>query len=208
MCTDHDFQVSLLENNDKELNVGHLIPRRFCPQPSQAKQNQQQELITAVEVSKVTAAPVSKASSPGLESARPKASSPVSGSPRSKSSSPGPESPRPKTEGEAEFSTVYESLQKKMADFESSVATQGQLLDSDFTDNIEANIEVCGGRPNRLLTVLHNVGSDCSPSGIMLDQTVHRLAYCWIRPLTVWHTVVSDCSPSGIMLDQTVHRLA
>ena len=135
-----------------------LFPRRVCPHPSQAKQNQQQELVTA--------APVSKASSPGLESARPKASSPVSGSPRSKSSSPGPESPRPKTEGEAEFSTVYESLQKKMADFESNIATQGQLLDSDFTDNIEANIEVCGGHPNRLLTVWH----------IMLDQTVHRLA--------------------------------
>lgn len=127
-----------------------------CELPSQAKQNHQQELITSVEVTKVTATQFTKASSPG------------------------PESPRPKTEGEGEFTMVYESLQKKMAFFESNISTKGQLLDSDFTDNIEANIEVCGDDANILLTVLRRVGlfvlilPSCQPFGISRNLSDFR----------------------------------
>ena len=59
-----------------------------------------------------------------------------------KTSSPGPESPRPKTEGEGEFTAAYESLQIRMAEFEKKYSTQGDLVEGDFTDNIEASIQV------------------------------------------------------------------
>ncbi|KAL8624968.1 hypothetical protein ACOMHN_039855 [Nucella lapillus] len=84
------------------------------------KQTPQQDMITAVEVPKVATSPVT-----------------------TKASSPGPESPgRPKTEGEGEFTMAYKTLQAHVQSFEENFATQGKLMERDFSDNIEGDIQL------------------------------------------------------------------
>ncbi|KAK7483287.1 hypothetical protein BaRGS_00025454, partial [Batillaria attramentaria] len=119
-----DLAISLMSRSSRftamvEPELTHLNQRwEEVSQMLKAKQNQQQELTTSIEASKVTVTHAAKTSSPA------------------------PESPRPKTEGEGEFTLALESLQRKISSFENNISTKGKLLDSDFTDNIEANVQV------------------------------------------------------------------
>ncbi|XP_076466610.1 dystrophin-like isoform X3 [Babylonia areolata] len=83
-----------------------------------AKQSHQQDVVTAVEVTKVTT-PVTQTSSPGP-----------------------PESPRARTEGEGEFTAAFRALQAHLEAFEKNFSTQGKLLETDFSDNIEGDIQL------------------------------------------------------------------
>ncbi|XP_070191463.1 dystrophin-like isoform X2 [Littorina saxatilis] len=121
-----DLAITLMSRSNRftpmvEPELTHLNQRwEEVAQLLKAKQSHQQELITATEMTRVSVSPVRKASS----------------------QSPAPESPRPKTEGEAEFSEAYEALETRMTAFDNNVSTQGRLVDTDFTDNIEANIQL------------------------------------------------------------------
>jgi hypothetical protein len=108
---------------------------------SQAKQQQQEQVTSSTDTASST---ITASTSPTVTAtpASPTFAKVTVTQVVTKAMSPGPESLRPKTEGEAEFTEAYEELQHKLSAFENNMATDGNLVESDFTDNIEANIQV------------------------------------------------------------------